>query len=103
MIEAHVVLCLALFYSVFCRCVRMDASTHRPIRLVLWMLGTVAAIGLAAPLHWPHWTPDFFSLALLASVTAMQMVTAYYWSKSLPPAFTQADRPHVGFFSRGER
>lgn len=93
MIAAHVVLCLALFYTVFCRAVRMDRFTHRPIRFVLQLLGTVAAVGVAVPVHWPAWQPDWFSLALLASVTAVQLVTAHYWAKGVPASFTQGPKP----------
>jgi len=103
MIVVHEILCLALFYSIFCRAVRMDASTHKPIRIVLQILGTVAALGMAAPVHWPSWTPDYFSLALLASITAVQLVTAHYWAKQMPPAFTADDKPQLGLFARGAK
>jgi len=92
MIAAHILLCVALFYSVFCRAVRMDRTTHSPIRLVLQLLGTVAAIGVAVPLHWPAWHPDWFGLALLASITAVQFVTAYYWARHVPPSFTKVPK-----------
>lgn len=92
MIIAHEILCFALFYSVFCRAVRMDKTTRADIRLVLQVLGTVAAIGIAAPLQWTHWTPDWWSMALLASITALQLVTAYHWGRGVPDRFTKTPK-----------
>ena len=87
MIIAHEILCLMLFYSVFCRAVRMDKSTRVDIRIALQILGTVAAIGVAVPLHWSTWRPDWFTLAMLASITALQLVTAYHWTRGVPERF----------------
>lgn len=87
MIIAHEILCFMLFYSVFCRAVRMDRTTRTDIRISLQVLGTVAAIGVAVPLHWRSWAPDWFTLALLASITALQLVTAYHWGRGVPPRF----------------
>ena len=87
MIIAHEILCFMLFYSVFCRAVRMDRSTRADIRLVLQVLGTVSAIGIAVPLHWRTWTPDWFTLSLLASITALQLVTAWHWKRGVPERF----------------
>lgn len=87
MIIAHEILCIALFYSVFCRAVRMDKTTRAEIRFVLLVLGTVAALGIPAPLQWTHWSPDWWSMALLASITALQLVTAWHWTRGVPPRF----------------
>lgn len=87
MIAIHELLCFALFYSVFCRAVRMNKTTRHGIRVVLTVIGMVAAIGMAVPLQWANWTPDWFTLALLASITALQLVTAYHWGRGVPDRF----------------
>jgi hypothetical protein len=92
MIIAHEILCFMLFYSVFCRAVRMDHTTRPGIRISLQVMGTVAAIGIAVPLHWRTWMPDWFTLAMLASITALQLVTAYHWVNGVPSQFTMKPR-----------
>ena len=92
MIIAHELLCFALFYSVFCRAVRMNHTTRADIRIALQVLGTVAAIGIAVPVHWPTWRPDCFTLALLASITALQLVTAYHWQRGVPDRFVKPQK-----------
>ena len=87
MILVHELLCLALFYSVFCRAVRMDKSTRYDIRIGLQVLGTVAAIGMAVPVHWPSWRPDWFTLAMEASITLLQAITAHHWINGVPNRF----------------
>ena len=89
MIIAYEILCFALFYSVFCRAVRMNQTTRADIRIALQVLGTVAAIGIAVPVHWPTWRPDWVTLALLASITALQLVTAYHWQRGVPDRFVK--------------
>ena len=92
MIIAHELLCIALFYSVFCRAVRMDRSTRTGIRHVLMVLGAVAAAGIAVPVRWPAWQPDWFTLALLASITAVQLVTAWHWTQGVPERFVKTPK-----------
>ena len=87
MIAAHELMCAVLFYSVFYRAVRMGESTRQDIRIALMALGTVAAMGVAVPLHWRTWHPDCLYLALLASITAVQVVTAYHWRDGVPSRF----------------
>ncbi len=87
MIAAHEMMCALLFYSVFCRAVRMNVTTRQDIRYALLAMGTVAAIGIAVPLHWTNWRPDWYYLAMLASITAVQVVTAYHWREGVPTRF----------------
>jgi hypothetical protein len=89
MIFLHELLCIALFYSVFCRAVRMDKTTRADVRLALQAMGSVAALGIAVPLQWPTWQPDWFTLALLASITAVQLITAYHWRDGTPGKFSK--------------
>lgn len=89
MIAAHELLCAALFWSVFCRAVRMTTNTRPSIRYALLVMGTVAAVGLAVPVHWTAWRPDWLYLAMLASITAVQLVTAYHWRDGVPARFVK--------------
>ncbi len=42
----------ALFYTVFCHCTRSDHTTHAGKRLALLLLGSMACLGIVAPLLW---------------------------------------------------
>ena len=89
MIMLHELLCFALFYTVFCRAVRMDRSTRLDIRIALQVLGTVAAVGIAVPVHWPAWRPDWWTLALLTAITGLQLITAHHWTRGVPAVFNK--------------
>lgn len=83
---AYELLCAALFYTVFCRLVRSNNQTRRLVRLAFLVLGTVSAMGMAAPLAWGlH--PDWMTVALLASFLLVQVVTAIYWQDGVPITF----------------
>ena len=83
----HEALSLALAYTVFCRSCRSDADTVRlDIRVAFWLLGVVAVIGIPAPLVWPA-IITAYSLALLAGVAAVQIITARYWHEGVPKPF----------------
>lgn len=86
MIVAHELLCAALFYSVFCRAVRTCERVRVLVRLSFFLLGVVACAGMAAPLVWGM-VPTIFGLALLAAMTVVQLVTAYYWIAGVPDRF----------------
>lgn len=100
MIYAYEFLCAALFYSVFCRAVRMGSETRADIRFALQAMGTVAAIGIAVPIYAPGWCPDWFTLSLLASITLVQLVTAYHWKDGVPAQFLN---PYIGPDRRGDK
>ena len=87
MIAAHELMCAAVFYTIFARAVRMNQNTRQDVRLALLFLGTVAAIGIAVPLHWTSWRPDCMYLAMLSGITAVQLVTAYHWRDGVPDRF----------------
>lgn len=86
MVILHELLCAALFYSVFCRAVRTCDRVRVLVRLAFFGLGVVACAGAAAPLVWGM-VPTMFGLALLAAITAVQMVTAHYWAAGVPDRF----------------
>lgn len=93
MMLAHYLLCALLFHTIFCRAVKMDANTLPGIRFALLTLGTVAAAGLAVPLHWPSWQPDPYGLAVLGAVVLVQVVTAYHWRDGVPDRFQRKTTP----------
>lgn len=82
----HELLCGALFWTVFCRCVRTDYRVRGDVRLAFVALGIVACIGMAAPLAWGV-LPSAFTLLLLAAILAVQIVTSRYWCESVPDKF----------------
>lgn len=83
----HILLCLYLVGSVFCRAVLMDAHTvHADVRFVFWLLGAVALWGISAPLV-AGWAPDLYMLTLEAAFCAVQRVTSRYWAGEVPPQF----------------
>lgn len=82
----HELLCGALFYTVFCRCVRTDSRVRGDVRLAFVVLGIVACIGMAAPMAWGV-LPSAFTLLLLAAILAVQIVTSRYWCESVPDKF----------------
>lgn len=106
----HELLCLALLYSVFCRAVHSCEKVRTDVRFAFFLLGIVACAGMAAPLTW-HFIPDLFTLALLAAMTGVQLVTAHHWAAGVPDRFYkpgQAPRARracdlFGGCSRGER
>ena len=82
----HEVLCLVVLWSVFCRAVQSTARVRVAIRASFVFLGLVASAGLVAPLAWGM-HPGWFSMALLAAIALVQIVTAHYWRNGVPPRF----------------
>lgn len=82
----HEALAWALFYSVFCRAVRLNCSAGRDVRLAFWLLGIAAIAAVAAPIQ-PGWRPDGLTLILLAAFALVQIVTARYWCNGVPSRF----------------
>lgn len=80
-------LCVALFWSVFCRSVRVDKTTRLDVRLALWAVGLSALAGLAAPFY--GWAPDWVTVGIVAGVVAMQTVMAHHWRDGVPRQFVQ--------------
>lgn len=82
------VLCAALFWSVFCRSVRVDKTTKIDIRVVIFLVGLGALLGLGAPLY--GWEPDWVTLLIIGSIAAMQVVTAQHWGSAVPDQFVMS-------------
>lgn len=86
LILLHMGLCLHLFYTVFARVVMTGPDILRAVRLVFCALGAAALWGLAAPIV-AAWSPDAFSIVLLAAICATQHVTNRYWRGRAPDCF----------------
>ena len=82
---AHELVCMLLFVSVFCRFVRTDHNTRPQIRFAFWVLGSVAALGMAWPVA--GWPLAWFGVALAAAVVLVQWVTSVYWRQGPPAQF----------------
>ena len=83
----HVMLSLALLGSQFCRAIATDKHTRLPILLAFYALTAAAVFSLFAPIVIKGWRPSWETVALLAAITAVQIVTARYWRNGTPRAF----------------
>lgn len=81
-------LCLALFWSVFCRSVRMDKTTKLDIRVSIWLLGLASLLGFGAPLY--GWEPDFVTLIIIGAGVLMQAIMAQHWTNGVPDRFVDS-------------
>ena len=83
------VLCLALFWSVFCRSVRTSTTTRLDVRVAILLVGLGSLAGLGAPLY--DWEPDDITLYIIGSVVIMQVVMARHWGKGVPEHFVKSN------------
>ena len=79
------VTCAALFWSIFCRSVRVDKTTRLDIRLALWLVGIASLMGLGAPLY--GWVPELVTLMIVGSVVILQVVMSKHWHEGVPYQF----------------
>lgn len=82
----HEVLCATILFSVFSRAVKTSEKVRTDVRFAFFVLGTVACIGMAAPLVWGM-IPDLFGLCVLAAVAIVQIVTARHWHAGVPHSY----------------
>ena len=87
LIWIHWALAAALFYTVFCRAVRLNCRARLDVRIAFFALGIVGCVALAMPFYLPAWRPDALHLILLAGIDAVQIVTARYWCNGVPSRF----------------
>ena len=85
-VVAHEILCIALFYTVFCRSVSTDDRVKADVRFAFFVLGVTACMGMVAPIAW-GFEPHPFALALLAAVVLVQVITAHHWAHGVPDQF----------------
>ena len=81
----HEILCLALMWSAFCRSALASESTKPCVRFALMAMGSVGALGVAAPMY--GWEPDWVSIAILAGFVINQVVNAQLWRLGVPDGF----------------
>lgn len=82
----HETLCGAIFFSVFFRSVKSCEKVRADVRFAFFLLGTVASIGMAAPLVWGL-IPDLFVLSMLAAIALVQIVTSRHWHAGVPHSY----------------
>jgi len=92
MIFLNAALCGALFYTCFCRIVRTDVDTVRPVRLAFCLLAAVSVACMVAPLGWlkpvlPAVEPPVTQLVMVGSMFVVQALTARYWRDGVPCHF----------------
>lgn len=68
-------LCLALFWTVFCRSVHMTKAVRLEIRLAVFAVGLASLVGLGAPVY--GWVPDMVVLLIVWAVVLLQLVMAH--------------------------
>lgn len=82
----YVVLCVALFYTCFCRLVRMDKNTHTSIRLAFCVLLATTVLCGALPFY-TTFSPTLSDLPMPAAMLLVQALTARYWKDGVPSHF----------------
>lgn len=87
-------LCIALFWSVFCRSVWTTPTTRIEIRLALLAVGLSALVGMAAPLY--GWLPDLVTMIIVGAIVIMQTVMAQLWRHGVPHQFVQDAHKPMG-------
>lgn len=80
-------LCIALFWSIFCRSVKVNQTTKLDVRLALWGVGIASLAGLGAPLY--GWSPDYVTLVIVLAIVIMQLVMAQHWRHGVPIHFVR--------------
>lgn len=83
----HTVLAAALVWSCVCRFTHTSkTNTRAPIRWAFSALAVYAAVSLFAP-YASDWMPDAMSVLALAAITAVQVVTSFFWRHGVPVRF----------------
>lgn len=86
---AHIASALVVMYACFCRLSKTTIDTYATVRFAIWMMGSVAAIVLAAPFLW-GWLPDIFHVVLLGAIGFLQVITSRQWRHGVPDRFQRA-------------
>jgi len=88
---AHQTAALTVFYSCFCRFVRMDSQTRPTIRASFFVLSLASIACMVGPaLGWGG--PSWLMVLLLAGVAAVQVATSHHWRGGTPRAFSNDER-----------
>lgn len=84
-------LCLALFWSCFCRLVKANEHTYASLRLALIALGVASLVLGFAPWLWGL-QPTLPVVLVLAGMTAVQGITSRLWRDGVPDSFQKEKR-----------
>lgn len=74
--------------AAFCRLSLTTGRTAPGIRFGIWLLGTLGAVALAAPLT--GWRPDLLHTATFAALAHLQLATRRLWAGGVPPEYLTA-------------
>jgi hypothetical protein len=86
----HQAASMAVFYTCFCRFVRMDASTRPAIRASFWLLSLASIACMVGPAFgWGR--PNWLMVLLLAAIGSTQAATARHWRCGPPRSFQKPD------------
>ena len=86
----HELLAGMLFYTCFCRAIRMDKdSTSYGVMFAFWMLGVSSVVMIAAPIV-STWRPSLPTCVLMAAIIFVQYTTSRHWHGGVPDAFRKA-------------
>lgn len=95
----HEALSIILFYTCFCRAVKMDGSTRQAVLLSFWLLSMASVLCIFAPLAL-SWEPDVVSIFLLFAIVVVQLVTSSYWRHGVPRDYVEASNEKPGSMAR---
>ncbi len=95
MLALHEIFSFILFYSCFCRSLKMSIETLLEIRLAFWALSITSIASMFAPWLY-NWIPDWLSMSYLVSITIVQLTTARNWRTGMPLQFDKRTHPDAG-------
>lgn len=78
-------LCIAMFWSIFCRLIHVDKTTKPLVRVVVRGVGMASIIGIGAPIY--GWVPDTVTMIMIGAVVGMEMVLSQNWKYGIPAQF----------------
>lgn len=84
----HTVFAAGLWWSCFCRAVRMSKATHWKIRAVFTALAGAALFAGVAPFLFAA-EAELNDVLLLGAFVLVQWVTGHYWQRGTPREFEQ--------------
>ena len=90
----HTAICVALFWSCFCRLVRTDGETYPSVRFGFAVLGASALASAVGQWAWGV-APAWPSTGLAAATLLAQGITARFWRDGVPNHF-QRKAPSCG-------
>lgn len=90
MVLVNAALCLALFWSCFCRLVKANSLTYISLRIALIALGVSAGALGASPWVW-GFEPTIPVILVLIGMVAVQAITSSLWRDGVPSSFQKRE------------